>query len=348
MNCKARIMNPDKLPIETIKSRLLIPEVWRRLELPGEPGKCCASPFRPDKKPSFSVFQDGQRFRDHASGASGSVLDFIQLALKLPLDAALQWAREQCGGVSVVPTVRSASRGVEAGQKATPGPVRAKPCPPLRQGSAAELQALAALRGIPVITLAEAQSAGLLAFAEVWGRAAWLVCDPGGRIAEGRRLDGLPWEAYGSMPARKCHAWGGQKNWPVNLEQAARCPKLAMVEGGPDALAALEFVRREGVVDTVGVVAMLGAANTRLDAEALPFFRGKQVRLFPHVDAAGRTAAREWGRVLVEAGAARVDAFDLSGLECRDGRPGKDVCDLLNIAPECRGRSPKFQGRIMP
>jgi hypothetical protein len=72
------------------------------------------------------------------------------------------------------------------------------------------------------------------------------------------------------------------------------------------------------------------------------------VRLFPHVDAAGRTAAREWARVLMEAGAARVDAFDLSGLECRDGSPGKDVCDLLNIAPECRGRCPKFQGRIMP
>ncbi len=344
----AKTMKPENLSIETIKSRLLIPEVWRRLELPGEPGKCCASPFRPDKKPSFSVFQDGQRFRDHASGESGSVLDFIQLALKLPLDAAIQWAREQCGGVAVVSTTRSASRAGGAEKNTALGSAKAKPCPPLRQGSAAEMQALAALRGFPVITLAEAQSAGLLAFAEVWGRAAWLVCDPGGRIAEGRRLDGLMWEAYGSMPARKCHAWGGQKNWPVNLEQAAQRPTLAMVEGGPDALAALEFVRREGVADTVGVVAMLGAANTRLDAEALALFRGKQVRLFPHVDAAGRTAAREWARVLMEAGAARVDAFDLSGLECRDGRPGKDLCDLLNIAPECRGRSPKFQGRIMP
>jgi hypothetical protein len=341
-------MNPEKLPIEAIKSRLLIPEVWRRLELPGEPGKCCASPFRPDKKPSFSVFMDGQRFRDHASGEGGSVLDFIQLALKLPLDGALQWAREQCGGGAVVLPRATASCPLRLGKQAASGTAKVKPSPPLRRGSVAELQALAALRGVSVITLAEAQSAGLLAFAEVWGRAAWVVCDPGGRIAEGRRLDGLMWEAYGSMPARKCHAWGGQKNWPVNLEQAAQRPTLAMVEGGPDALAALEFVRREGVADTVGVVAMLGAANTLLDAEALPLFRGKQVRLFPHVDAAGRTAAREWARVLMEAGAARVDAFDLSGLECRDGRPGKDLCDLLNIAPECRGRSPKFQGRIMP
>lgn len=341
-------MNPENLSIEAIKSRLLIPEVWRRLELPGEPGKCCASPFRPDKKPSFSVFRDGQRFRDHASGEGGSVLDFIQLALKLPLDGALQWAREQCGGGAVVLPQATASCPSRYGKQATPGTAKVKPSPPLRRGSVAELQTLAALRGFPVITLAEAQSAGLLAFAEVWGRVAWLVCDPGGRIAEGRRLDGLPWEPYGSMPARKCHAWGGQKNWPVNLEQAARCPKLAMVEGGPDALAALEFIRREGVADTVGVVAMLGAANTRFDPAALPFFRGKTVRLFPHADGAGLTAAREWARVLVEAGATGVDAFDLSGLECRDGRPGKDLCDLLNLAPECRGRSLKFQGRIMP
>jgi hypothetical protein len=213
----------DKLSLADIKARLFIPDVWRLLQLPGEPGKSCASPFRPDKRPSFSVFQNGERFRDHANGDSGTVIDFIQLALDVSLDGALKWAREQCGQVPALPKPSKTE------------PQRtSKPCPKLRPAKAGELEALAALRGYSLETLREAEACGLLAFSEVWGRVAWLVCDPGGRIAEGRRLDGKPWEAFGSMPERKCHAWGGQKNWPVNLEEVSRFPKLALVEGGPE------------------------------------------------------------------------------------------------------------------
>jgi hypothetical protein len=377
-------MKPSPLSIEEIKARLFIPDVWRLAQLPGEPGKSCASPFRPDKKPSFSVFDEGRRFRDHATGEGGDVLDFVAAALDVPPDAALKWAREQCGGVGQVPMPRPSaakqgkapsvsgngvpsvtkykaseqvpqdsgdaadgqSQQESAGGQGATG--KAKPCPKLRRAKPGELEALAALRGYSLEMLAAAQECGLLAFANVWGRVAWMVCDPGGRIAEGRRLDGKPWEAYGSMPERKCHAWGGQKNWPVNLESAAQRPKLALVEGGPDALAALEIVQREGVAESVGVVAMLGAANTRFDVEALPYFRGKIIRIFCHADEVGRKAAREWARALVEAGAVRVDAFDLSELVRSDGQAGKDLNDLLNIAPECRAKWRKFQRGIMP
>ncbi|MBL9116697.1 MAG: hypothetical protein JNJ83_16940 [Verrucomicrobiaceae bacterium] len=330
-------MKPNQLSIDDIKARLFIPDVWRMLQLPGEPGKCCKSPFREERKPSFSVFDDGRRFRDHASGDAGTVIDFIQLALNVPLNEALDWARKQCGeeGVPLRPHKPAAATAV-------------KPSPKLRQAKQGELEALAALRGLSLVTLADAQERGLLAFADVWGRVAWLVCDPGGRIAEGRRLDGKPWEAFGSMPERKCHAWGGQKNWPVNLEDSQHCTKLVLVEGGPDVLAALEILRRESKADAVGVVGILGASNTRLDEKALPFFRQKMVRLFPHADDAGRKAARTWARVLVDAGAARVDAFDLSRLMRSDGKPGKDLCDLVNISPECRARWQKFQREVMP
>jgi hypothetical protein len=332
----------DEIDIEEIKARLSIPDAARLLGMNWQAGKSCVSPFRPDKHPSFSVFQEGRRFRDHANGDSGTVIDFIQKALDVPLKEAIQWAREKCGGAALpVPFAASAAMKKPAGE------TKPKPAPKMRPAQAGEMEALAKLRGFKVETLAEAQRRGLLAFASVWGRVAWCVCDPGGRIAEGRRLDGLPWEAYGSMPARKCHAWGGQKSWPVNLEEAAQCPKLALVEGGPDALAALEIMRREGAAD-VDVVALLGAANTRLDAAAVPFFKGKIVRLFPHADEAGQRAAREWALALREAGAARVDAFDLRGIVRRDGEAGKDLCDVLNIAPECAEKMTKFQGRMMP
>lgn len=369
-------MNP--LPIDEIKARLSIPEAWKLLDLPGEPGKCCHSPFREDKHPSFSVFADGRRFHDHACGDSGSVLDFIQLALDSPLSEALAWAREKCGGENPSPRYQKSTplgtsdaggttgtwRNVSEQSRRTPGytvslnPGRAAPNhqekgsvkfrPRMRKARSDELAKLASLRGYALDTLKCAEACGLLAFANIWGRVAWMVCDPCGRIAEGRRLDGLPWEAYGSMPARKCHAWGGQKNWPVNLEAAAQFPKLAFVEGGPDTLAAFEIVRREGAVDSVGVVGMLGASNTRLDVRALPFFQGKQVRLFPHADEAGQRAAREWSRMLWDAGAAHVDAFDLSGIVRRDGLVGKDLCDLLNISPDCLTGNSKFCGNVMP
>ncbi len=273
------------------------------------------------------------------------MIDFIQMALDVPLNEAIRWARERCGG---------AGEAVEKAPSPRRGKVReasgksAGKCPRLRPGSGAELAALARLRGFTVETLERAQACGLLRFADVWGRVAWCVCDPGGRIVEGRRLDGEPWEGYGAMPARKCHAWGGCKSWPVNLDAAARLPRLAMVEGGPDVLAALEIIGREAVADAVGVVGILGAANTRLDAEALPLFRGKVVRLFPHADEAGRRAAREWARALRDAGAARVDAFDLSGNVRANGERGKDLCDVLNIGPECKARVTKFRGRMMP
>ncbi len=338
-------MKAESLSIEGIKARLFIPDVWRMMELAGTPGKSCASPFRADKKPSFSVFDDGRRFRDHATGDGGTVIDFIQLALGDGLEGALKWARERCGGAVPVPPPPP-RRAETAAAKS--GGARPNQPPKLRRAKPGELETLSALRGYTVETLAEAQASGLLAFASVWGRVAWMVCDPGGRIAEGRRLDGLPWEAFGPMPERKCHAWGGQKDWPVNLDAAAQRPKLALVEGGPDALAALEIIQREGVAEAVGVVAVLGAANTRLAGEALAHFKGKVVRLFPHTDEAGRKGAREWARALVEAGASKVDAFDLSGLVRADGQPGKDLCDLLNIAPKCKAGALKFQGRLMP
>ena len=91
-------MKADEISIEEIKARLDIPTVWRLLSLPGEPNKSCTSPFRQDRHPSFSVFDGGRRFRDHASGEAGMVIDFICLALDAALPEALAWAREKCGG----------------------------------------------------------------------------------------------------------------------------------------------------------------------------------------------------------------------------------------------------------
>jgi hypothetical protein len=327
------------LSIDELKERLNIPAVWRMLALPGKPGLSCVSPFRQERRPSFSVYEDGRRFKDHATGEGGDVLDFIALALGGASSAdALLWARQQCGEAAQLAATQETKPSL---------PAKPSKWPALRAGTAQELAALAVLRGYAVETVREAQRLGLLAFADQWGRVAWCITDSSGRICEARRLDGKPWPAFGQMPERKCHAWGS-KSWPVGLEAAASCSKLALVEGGPDLLAALEIIQAEGKTESVAVVAVLGAAAGRFCPEALPYFRQKEVRIFPHADEAGMRGCKAWALALRDAGAAKLDAFDLAGILRKDGQPGKDLCDLLNASSECLKQWPKFNGEVMP
>ena len=131
-----------ELSIEEIKARLDIPTVWRLLALSGEPGKSVPSPLREDRKPSFSVFDGGRRFRDHSTGDAGTVVDFVALALNLPLGEAVRWARERCGGAALpvsmaAPMFRARSNGARE---------KGRPMPRLRLARAGELETLAALR----------------------------------------------------------------------------------------------------------------------------------------------------------------------------------------------------------
>ena len=342
--------------IADIKERLPIPEAWRLLGLPGEPGRCVASPFRADRHPSFSIFDDGRRFKDH-SGASpaGDVLDFIAAALRCDTKGALEWARGVLGGGAVpVSGVRAPIRSVDGRTDAAPP----RKLPPLRLAQPGELEALARLRGFRVPVLEAAQAAGLLRMVPAergWGAVCWAVTCPARRIAEARRLDGRPFperrwkDGSGSehrLAERKCHAWAvtaQAKAWPVNLAAVQAARAVAFCEGGPDLLAALHLIDREGAQD-VAAVAMLGAANGRLAAECLPAFKDKRVRIFAHHDAAGYAAAQCWARQLRAAGAA-VDAFSVATLERHDGKRGKDLCDLLAIGPDSFERFPE---EVMP
>ncbi len=340
--------------IADIKTRLPIPEAWRLLGLPGEPGRCVASPFRSDRHPSFSIFDDGRRFKDH-SGASpgGDVLDFIAAALRSDTAGALKWAREALGGGVVPPSVRPRAIGSLDGRTDAPP----RKLPPLRLALAGELEALARLRGFRVPVLTTAQDAGLLRFIpaeRTWGAVSWAVTCPALRVVEARRLDGIPYPerrwtdqtGEHSLPSRKCHAWAVTplaKAWPVNQAATALCRAIAFCEGGPDLLAALHFIEREAATDTAAV-AMLGAANGRLAAECLPAFAGKRVRIFAHDDPAGYAAAARWARQLREAGA-EVDAFSMATLERHDGQRGKDLCDLLHMGPDSFETFPE---RILP
>ncbi len=322
--------------IADIKARYRITEAWLDFGLPGQPGKTCHSPFREDKTPSFSVFAEGSRFRDFAADEAGDVLDFIQRVKGCTAKEAIQFASERAGIVRA---------------PALPSPLRettdkAKRLPTLRKGTEIEISQLAERRSFSQDSLREAGRRGLLRFATLFSLAAWCVTDRRQTLAEFRRLDGTHWPAYGQLRERKAHCLGTGKNWPIGIEESADFPCIAFCEGAPDLLAALHFALAETQAEKVAPVAMLGAGAGRIAEGALPFFTGKHVRLFPHLDEAGQRVARTWAKQLADAGAARVDAFDFTGLVRADGRPGKDLADVACIAPDCFEANRKFSNLL--
>jgi len=65
-----------------------------------------------------------------------------------------------------------------------------------------------------------------------------------------------------------------------------------LIEGIPDLLETYYLALFESVENQVGPVAMLSATPAIAD-EALPYFKGKNVRIFPHADVAGFRAGEK-------------------------------------------------------
>ena len=183
---------------------------------------------------------------------------------------------------------------------------------------------LATLRAISIEGVKLACKRGLLRFGHHQGRVTWFILDKSCRVAQARRLDGQPWTAAAK-------AWtlrGSQATWPVGVAESLPFATVAICEGGPDLLAAHHFIWTENREHDCAAVAILGGAN--INADALPSFAGKRVRIFRHVDATGDAATNRWAKQLADAGA-DVDAFDFADLRQADGRPVEDLNDCARV-----------------
>ena len=60
-------------------------------------------------------------------------------------------------------------------------------------------------------------------------------------------------------------------------------------------------------------------------------YEGKTVRIYPHMDEAGISAAARWERKLKDYGAV-VDIFDFGGLETDEGKKVNDLNDFLQVS----------------
>ena len=340
--------------LRLLKDTLLIPEVWQKLGLPGAPGKSCRSPFRPDHRPSFSIHEGGRRWKDFATGEGGDVIDFIAAAQSLDLPEATRrflaladaHAAPTPSSASLPPHARfrlkthAAAHGAPTPPSASPplpGPLN--PGGPLRRGSAANLETIARTRHLDPAAVSLAQGLGTLAFTQVCGFPCWLLGDRARRIVEARRMDGLPFPAIGPLGERKAHTLrGSHKDWPVGTAVLGHLPAfraVMLVEGGPDYLAALHFAIQFERWDILPI-AMLGrSAGTRIAPEALALIAGRPVCLYPHEDAdgGGLTSAEAWATQLHTHGSP-VQIYRFADLHQTDGRPVKDLNDLVHLHPD--------------
>lgn len=215
-------------------------------------------------------------------------------------------------------------------------------------GNLAQLKRLAALRGIGREGLEWAQERGLLIFGHWHGNECFGVTDSSERICELRRLDGNPFPAFGEISERKSHALAGSKKaWPVGILEAKEFPCIALFEGIPDLLSGHFWIlweqashyRKRDV--RCAPVAMLSAMPA-ISEDALPHFKDKHVRIFPHADGGeGVKGGAKWHKQITGAGAKCCDVFDMTRLKV------KDLNEFLGVDAEVYKHFPQLF-KIMP
>ena len=283
-------------PLEAALDKLLIADVWRLLGLSGNPperDKSVRSPFRDDKHPSFSIFDKGRRWKDHTTGEHGNAADFLAKARGISNGEAcremIRLAGTGINGNSAIHQTRRDDANIKAAQRAK--------WPKFRAPTQLGIETIAALRGLSPEGVSLAVERGLLFSATTEHGQAWVITDGRRLNAQARRFDGRTWAHIENKKA-----WtlpGSIGATPIGLREAED-RKIALVEGGPDLLAAFHLAWCYDVPD-LGVVAMLGASN-RIPAGELAAFEGKRVRIFAHLDVEGLKAKARWWRQLKDAG----------------------------------------------
>ena len=277
------------MSIDEAKAKLDIPAVAARCFPNWQPALSCVSPFREDRNPSFSVYDNGQRWKDHATGDHGDAVDFLAKALDIPAQEAVRRFVEMAGGGYRVPAPRPKLAPTPAPKTDDTDEKRRRRAawPAMELPTDTELEAVATLRRLPVEGPQWAAIDGTLRMATLDGVRCWIIRSTCGKNSQARRLDGQP---LGEN--LKAKTLGGSiATLPVGLYHDTRWPAVALVEGAPDVLAAYAGIHRLGLLDTVAVCGMLGA-SMRPPYGALATMKGRRVRIFQHNDKAGAKAAQ--------------------------------------------------------
>jgi len=277
--------------IEKIRASCSIAWIWKLMGLPGTPSRDCRSPFREDKKPSFSVYaaKDGERWFDHAEGVGGDIVDFFAKAKEITIQAAV----DQLGAMIGEATPPKAGSYKVVKEVEWPSDLR----PPTNL----ECESLGMLRDLPSGAFDLAGRLGFLKIGTHHGELLWILTDASKKGGEGKTFTGEMCLASGKKTVALP---GTNKGWCYGLKSDRpewdAINKIVLVEGVPDFFAALSLL-----IDWPGnarVVAMLGA-GCRPGEECASWFKVHEVLIIPHNDVGGKNASEKWVDQLVGFGA---------------------------------------------
>ncbi len=292
--------------IERIKTRWPLAVMLEKCGIPVPPRGKFSSPFRADEHPSCEVFKE--TVKDWGTGESYDCIGVFAAHKNISNSEAIkQLAAELPGRQQTRQDIVK-----------TPPPA-SKPARPPTHYSIIEAEMVASLRGLSVEGVDFAGFLGTLSFGNVCGFHCWILSDSNEKIIEARRVDGEKFPSIGNLGERKSHTLkGSSKSWPLGMNPpGAKVPvglPVWIVEGGPDYLAACDILTQSA--REFLPVTMLGASQS-IHAEALSFFRGRDVLILAHPDAAGINAAQRWGGQLKSAGA-RPRLVQLQGGDLND------------------------------
>jgi hypothetical protein len=253
------------------KDRIRIPDLWREFGYHGEPKKQCRCPFHEDRSPSFSVFDDGKRWKCHAGCGEGSVIDFLATAKGISDEDACHEILRRAEGDREPAREERAKRETAVLDLST-----RIPWLPWNSQHEELAQRVADSRGLRIASVKLASAwFDTVAFGHVCDHDCWILSDASRKGAEARRIDGRPFPAIGTLGERKSHTLrGSNKSWPVGLLSTSFDARLLrkhshnilLLEGGPDYLAGCQLlVGRDPY--TFLPVTMLGASQN-IAAEA--------------------------------------------------------------------------------
>jgi hypothetical protein len=304
------------------KAHYTVADVWSALSLPGEPKQNCRSPFREESSPSFSVYSNGKKWKDHGSGEGGDVIEFLKLGLGGDYADVRDWLLERIGidALDGAPCARPEPFLEETeSDKGIQWPFD------LLEGSERTWEQFADKRGYSYSATWMMVQSGVLRFGKLKNKVCYIVTDNERRSAEIRKVNGRTF--FGDrkqFPLR-----GVDKSWPIGAALVGQQEDLFVCEGATDLLAAFDSYysyRKAGGERLWQPVGFLGSKVRHLDDDLRLRMRGRHVRLCPDGDEAGDDAREAWTKLFNDAGAS---------VDCCEMPQGRDLSDVAGeLEPE--------------
>jgi DNA primase len=296
------------------RESITIGQAWEMLGLQGEPKATCKSPFRDERTASFTIYENGTKWKDHGEQIGGDVVEFIKHAIDGDYPEVREWLQARIGIMEAPRTTAKAS--VKAKRIEYPTTTT--------EGTERHWQALARARGFNQITVEFLAKFGMVKFMHHAGKNCFIVTDATNRNAEIRNLDGSLFSN-----GKKAYALPGvDKSWLIGAEILKHAPdaNVLLVEGATDFLTAwdinVQYRKQLGKTAPKWTpVSLLGAACKALHPECEKLLAGRHVRIVPDGDKAGDDMRDHWTALLQGIGCS-VDIVELPR--------GKDLTDLKN------------------